>query len=1342
MPPRPLLRRVGSILFWVLAAVYIPVCILLITLKWWVLPELDRYQPRLESALSQRLGVPVEIGSLSGSWVGLNPQIHLQSLQLSASGQAGFSLASARADISLLSLLAFTPRFDNLELFAPVLQVERLADGRIAVAGFPIEPDGSDEPSPLVDFLLKQRRVLLANASLEWADRQGELGQASLEQLTFLLENRFGRHRAGLRFEWPALARTPFEVQADFRSPLVGRSVADPMHWAGQLYANFLLENTQALKPLISRLGLQFNAEQPQGQMWLDFADGEVEDARLDLRLAALRLESPQEQAQAFELENASTTVKWQGRLTGPGAKRFELTSLQGVMHDGQPFGPTDALVEQKPLEGGATAWAVRLLGLDAAHALALAEDIAPHAGRQDLLSQIAQFELAGQIERLDLSWTTPAERPFDTIGTLGLDLAFQNLSVLHRPAGQAEAKPTGFSRLSGQFKGDDKTGQWALSGQDASLHLPSVFEFDTLALQQVQGRGTWLNLFKVDEPLQLLVESLTLSNPDIELALRGQYNAVQGETGDIQLEGDIVRAQVAAIHRYLPRVVGPQARAWVGEHLKAGVGQQGKLALQGKLSDFPFASPQAPGLFRVQVPVTDGELTFAPEWPALQKVQADVLFEGKRMEINASSAQTLGVPLQKVKAVIDNLDAWEPVLEITGNGVGGLDAMLNYVRQSPVELLLNRALESAQGQGDTQLELALQIPLNDVEKTTVQGKVQLSGNLVRIVPSMPEVSQATGAVLFTERGLQITDLSGQALGGPLQVQATTSAQGNLEIRASGTARAAQLAQYLNPLAQPYLSGLTPFTVVVATAQNGLSVQVDSSLQGLEVKLPEPLGKSAEARLPFRLQQIMQAQGDRWSVDLGSPGAFAAQLRAITRFNSAQQASQLESLQFAVGAPISPPLAGIQGEVRVGSLNLDTWRTIYSEVSNAAALAEKTDPGLMGVFLSRNSSGQALKTRVGMRTAALSTGSKRFENVAVVARTVENRWQFDIQAKGIDGYFTWLQDTQRPEGSVLARFETLEIPKSLDDDMRQIVEEPVSSIPALDIMVNNFTLSGKPLGRLQLLAVNQSLGQGARRPSGSKEWRLEKLVIDNPESTTEATGTWQYGDRFASQQTNIAVKQTVRNAGGLLRRLGMEGVFAGGEGELEGRLRWNDAPSNMDYATLGGEFKLTSRKGQFLKADPGVAKLLGVLSLQGIPRRFALDFKDVFAQGFSYDIMEADVSMNNGIAQTRNFRMTGPSATVLMDGQIDIESETQNLNVVVLPDLNATGGSLIYSLISANPAVGIASLIADYVLKDPISKIFSVEYAVSGPWAAPVVERARRAETSNASTPNNPPSRP
>jgi uncharacterized protein YhdP len=54
--------------------------------------------------------------------------------------------------------------------------------------------------------------------------------------------------------------------------------------------------------------------------------------------------------------------------------------------------------------------------------------------------------------------------------------------------------------------------------------------------------------------------------------------------------------------------------------------------------------------------------------------------------------------------------------------------------------------------------------------------------------------------------------------------------------------------------------------------------------------------------------------------------------------------------------------------------------------------------------------------------------------------------------------------------------------------------------------------------------------------------------------------------------------------------------------------------------------------------------------------------------------------------------MRGPAAVVLMEGEADIERETQNLRVVVVPEINAGTASLAYAFI--NPAIGLGTFLA------------------------------------------------
>ena len=157
---------------------------------------------------------------------------------------------------------------------------------------------------------------------------------------------------------------------------------------------------------------------------------------------------------------------------------------------------------------------------------------------------------------------------------------------------------------------------------------------------------------------------------------------------------------------------------------------------------------------------------------------------------------------------------------------------------------------------------------------------------------------------------------------------------------------------------------------------------------------------------------------------------------------------------------------------------------------------------------------------------------------------------------------------------------------------------------------------------------------------------------------------------------------------------------------------------------MNGQFNVNIESGQFLKADPGLAKLLGVLSLQSLPRRLTLDFTDVFSEGFAFDFVRGDVGINQGVASTNNLQMKGVNAAVLMDGSADISRETQDLKVVVVPEINAGTASLIATVI--NPAIGLGTFLAQYFLRRPLMEAATQEFHIDGSWADPKITKVER----------------
>ena len=150
---------------------------------------------------------------------------------------------------------------------------------------------------------------------------------------------------------------------------------------------------------------------------------------------------------------------------------------------------------------------------------------------------------------------------------------------------------------------------------------------------------------------------------------------------------------------------------------------------------------------------------------------------------------------------------------------------------------------------------------------------------------------------------------------------------------------------------------------------------------------------------------------------------------------------------------------------------------------------------------------------------------------------------------------------------------------------------------------------------------------------------------------------------------------------------------------------------------------LEANKGQFLKVDPGAGKLLGLISLQGLPRRITLDFKDVFSEGFAFDSVSSNIAVQNGVMRTERLQIDGPSARILMRGEVDLKRETQRLNVNVQPEL---GGTAALGIALVNPIAGVATWVAHKMLQNPLNHMFGFDYLITGQWDDPKVEKLSR----------------
>jgi uncharacterized protein YhdP len=557
-----------------------------------------------------------------------------------------------------------------------------------------------------------------------------------------------------------------------------------------------------------------------------------------------------------------------------------------------------------------------------------------------------------------------------------------------------------------------------------------------------------------------------------------------------------------------------------------------------------------------------------------------------------------------------------------------------------------------------------------------------------------------------------------------------------LQFRALGSVSAEGLRQAheLGSLATfaRYASGSTSYTATLALRRGHPELTVQTNLQGMALALPPPFNKAAEAELPLRYENTLVnaslPSGADGTVPLQDQlrltlrGAVPAEV-VYQRDLSAPEPQVLRgavNIGLAAGEAAPLPESGVAANLQLGEIDVDAWSALLNTPIYIAENSIIT--GAKGVFY------DYMPTEIALHANELRLGGHTVSQLVLGGSRVGLTWRANVAADEGNGYLEYRQSSPGNAGRVHARLARLTIAPSAATQVEALLKAQPASIPALDIVVDDLDLRGKKLGRVEVVAVN--VNGNTRSANAPPEWRLNTFNITLPEARFTATGQWVAdatspgSTAAAPRHTAMNYKLDITNAGDLLARFGMKDVVRKGHGQLAGQVSWAGSPLALDYPSLGGQFHVNVETGQFLKADPGIAKLLGVLSLQSLPRRLLLDFRDVFSEGFAFDFLRGDVTIHQGIASTNNVQMKGVNAAVLLEGQADIAQETQNLKAVVVPEIDAGTASLVASVI--NPLVGITSFLTQVVLRRPLIEAATQEFHVDGSWAEPRVVRVER----------------
>lgn len=1248
------------VLTWSVLAVGFTFAAAVLGLRYWILPNIGQYREDIARIVSETTRQKVEIGYIRANWEGLRPQLVLEQVRvLDAQGRPALEFSRVDNTISWLSLVTLRLRFHALDIHRPKLEVRRDTAGAIFVAGVKLSSD-----STFANWLLTQRDIEVIDATIAWTDERRGAPRLEFEHVNLHLVNRGSRHRFGLHALPPQALAAPVTVRGD----LTGDNIEALAEWNGKIYLQLDYVDIAAWHQWLT-----FPVHFPRGQgavrAWLSFSEHNLTGATVDVRLANVQTRLAADLPD-LDLTELSGRVGWKSSRAS-----FEFTTekLGLTTTGGLTLHPADfrlrmiAGTKSAPAHGE---FQVNTLELEPLVALA---DRLPLA--QKARDQLAQFSPRGGVRDVAVRWQGDWQEPreYSARGR------FERLAL--RPAG----KMPGFRGVTGSVEARENGGTLYLNTQKAALEMPSMFreplEFDVLTAQL-----RWERIAAGQTEVRL--NSVSFSNSHLAGTVFGNYRTTASTRGHIDLTGNLARAELRHVGRYVPLMVGADEREWLDYAFQSGQVTTGSLRIKGDIDAIPFADGRS-GVFQATASVTGGTLQYAKGWPVIENITADAVFRGQQMAIYGRQGNVFGARLSKVRAEIPDLTAKEEVLNITGEATGPTSEFLTFVEKSPVLDTIDRFTEGWEAQGNGRLGLKLNIPMRAKHNMKVAGTFQFDGNTLATHPALPVVEQASGRVEFTDSSVRARGIKGIALGGPVSITADTRGEATAVITAQGHIDTDKLRDLsAQPAWLQHVRGSTGWRTVITTRKRTADILFESNLRGLAVYLPPPLLKPAADTLALRVERrVLGSAQDRIDIAVGD----IVSGKLLRQMDGAAVAIPRGAVRF--GGPASEPdRAGVWLSGTIGSLDLDRWLALFRQPGDPI----RVDWG-------------GLDLKVGTMDAL----GRRYRDLAIHAVIQpDGNWRSSMVGNEFEGTLLW---QPQGRGRLTARMKTLTIPApspaTLQAPTTVTRERRQLDLPALDITAEQFSLGGKTLGSLQVAAT----------PQGA-DWRIEQLTIVNPESTFALDGLWE--GWLASPRTRVNIRLDARDAGKLLERLGYPGGLKRGTAKIEGALTWRGTPYEIDYPSLSGNLVLDAAKGQFDKIDAGVGKLLGVMSLQALPRRVSLDFRDVFSDGFAFDEIVGPVTIERGIALTENFRIQGPSARVLMKGTVDLARETQNLRVRVTPYLSESvsiAGALI-----GGPVAGVATFLAQKMLKDPIDEMAAFEYDVTGKWREPQVAKVER----------------
>jgi len=1098
--------------------------------------------------------------------------------------------------------------------------------------------------------------ILIRDSVLHYVDRVRER-EWEFDDFEIAVESVNGRLDARASVRPPEpLARL---VELDASADI---SVDGPDSWRIELVADTLdLGSLVELLPLDLDLDLSGTGQVRVGADW---ARRRLESIRYQADLSAVQVGAAAADNPPFDALGFSGD--WQ---FGPGgAWRLHLDDVD-VARAGQAWDESAAatFALERDADG------VREIAL-AGEFLRLAdlEPIVAAFPDTQLAEQWALFRPRGDIRDLDFA----IERHDDNFD-YALTAAFTGLGV-----NRVGTMP-GITGVTGRVQAGEDSGSLDLASGPVSFDWPALFS-DSIGIDSLSGEVSW---FQSRDTVRVLGVNLGVGL--VGSTASGRFDMqlpTDGRSPLLEIRAELDRIDLVAAKAYLPAPVLPESVVgWLESAVAGGEAHDVEFLFSGPVRAFPFDDGQ--GQFRVTADIVDAALDYMTDWPRAEQLEGRIEFLDEGF-VASGSGQALSNRATRVDVAIPDLR--EGLLTLATETEGPLTGVVDYLRTAPLIAAhlgpdFGR-LEALGGNGA--ISARLDLPLRDLAAFALDASLTIDDGTLAIAGFGPAISEIYGVVRAREDTVEADDLKAVFLGGPVSATLRRSDLPGYraELAVAGETSIESVAASFAMPHDDLLAGQTLWRgrllmpALDPLATTATRIVIESNLAGVALRFPEPLAKPPGEPSNLRLD-LDFAAGNRLLIN----GNLGATRRFALSFEPGDAGLEFRygAVRFGGEEPSLPYQPGILVNGRIETLPLDDWL----ELASASGLG-RAGPSFLGTDL-EISDLHAFGQRLGTTSLRVARG--------------DDAWEITVDSEAIAGniHVPWGRSSREPIVAEMQRFylAAAEAGNFGAVDPRQL--------PGFRLEADEFGLGSRRFGRT----------------SATVEADRRGLVLTNLTSATDnysasMTGSWFQGPLRMRSTIDAVVTST--NVAGALTELGIDPAISGESARVEASVYFDAAPGSDWLDHLNGDVSIVVETGTLREIDPGAGRMLGLMSIAALPRRLALDFRDVFEDGFAFDEIGGSFRLIDGDAYTNDLKFSGPAAEIGVVGRTGLRNRDYTQQIVVSPEpgnmLPTVAGLL------AGPGAGAALFVFTRLFKEPLKGIGQASYCLEGSWESPVVE--------------------